>query len=142
MEKSQIGFASFECTRKQALRGGWGVTRISRTQRPIGGRKITTADEGLSRTSTLAQVKAVRNLGSIPLIVLAGAKPPDVSPHDESEVELLLRYMDHRVHVTQAHLATLSTCGRQIVLPNVGHGIPAEAPDAIVDAVRSILNQR
>ncbi len=98
-------------------------------------------NEGLSRPETLAQVKAVRSLGSIPLIVLSGAKKPLVNVDDEYEVELLDRFMDYRVHVTQAQLATLSTHGRQIVLENVGHDIPSEAPEAIVDAVHDILRQ-
>jgi hypothetical protein len=42
---------------------------------------------------------------SIPLIVLSGAKRPEVNLDDEYESELLDRFMDYRVHVTQAHLA-------------------------------------
>ncbi len=99
-------------------------------------------NEGLSRPETLAQVKAVRSLGRIPLIVLSGAKKPAVSIEDDFEADLLDRFMDYRVHVTQAHLAKLSTRGRQIILANVGHDIPAEAPQAIVDAVRDVLLQR
>ncbi len=49
--------------------------------------------------------------------------------------------MEWRVHVTQANLAKLSKRGRQIILDNVGHGIPTEAPQAIVDAVRETLLQ-
>jgi pimeloyl-ACP methyl ester carboxylesterase len=97
--------------------------------------------EGLSRRETLAQVKAIRSLGSIPLIVLSGAKKPSVHLDDEAEIEQLDRFLDYRVHVTQAHLATLSTRGRQVVLNDVGHAIPTEAPEAIVDAVGGILAQ-
>ena len=98
-------------------------------------------NEGLSRPETLAQVKAVRSLGNIPLIVLSGAKKPDVRLDDQLDVELLDRFMERRVHVTQAHLATLSTRGRHIILTNVGHGIPTEAPEVIVDAVHELLRQ-
>jgi pimeloyl-ACP methyl ester carboxylesterase len=97
--------------------------------------------EGLSRPETLAQVKAVRNLGSIPMVVLSGAKKPAVRLDDDFEMELLDRFMNYRIHVTQAHLATLSTRGRQIILENIGHGIPTEAPETIVDAVRDVLRQ-
>jgi hypothetical protein len=55
---------------------------------------------------------------------------------------LARKAMDRRVHVTQAHLATLSTRRRQIILPDVGHGIPVAAPGAIVDAVRDVLRGR
>ena len=48
--------------------------------------------------------------------------------------------LQHRVHVTQAHLATLSTNGCQIVLNNVGHAIPTEAPEVVVSAVHYLLN--
>ena len=99
-------------------------------------------NEGLARAETFAQVRAVRSLGSIPLIVLSGAKKPTHDLDDEYENELLDRFMDYRVHVTQAHLATLSTRGRQIILENVGHGIPTEAPEAIVEAVRAVLCNR
>ena len=98
--------------------------------------------EILSRRATLAQVKAVRSLGGIPLIVLTGAMKPTVKLNDEHEVELLDQAMDRRVHVTQVHLATLSTHGRQIILQDVGHGIPVAAPAAIVDAVRDVLRGR
>jgi pimeloyl-ACP methyl ester carboxylesterase len=97
-------------------------------------------NEGLSRPETLRQVKAVKSLGNIPLLVLTGAKKPELQVSDEPEAELLNRFMEHRVHVTQAHLAALSTRGRQIILPNVGHGIPTEAPAAIVDAVRDLIS--
>ena len=97
-------------------------------------------NEGLSRPETLRQVKAVKSLGSIPIVVLTGAKKPELQVSDEPEAELLNRFMEHRVHVTQANLAALSTRGRQIILPNVGHGIPTEAPAAIVDAVRDLIS--
>jgi ABC-type lipopolysaccharide export system ATPase subunit len=70
---------------------------------------------------------------------VTGYLGPNGKLNDEHEVELLDQAMDRRVHVTQAHLAKLSTHGRQIILPNVGHGIPVAAPAAIVDAVRDVL---
>jgi pimeloyl-ACP methyl ester carboxylesterase len=96
-------------------------------------------NEGLARAATLSQVRAVRSLGSTPLIVLSGARMPPFVPDDDAENDLLERYMDFRVHRTQARLATLSTRGQQIVLKTVGHDIPVEAPEVIVEAVRAIL---
>jgi pimeloyl-ACP methyl ester carboxylesterase len=74
-----------------------------------------TLNEGMVRSESLAQVIAVRSLGDIPLIVLSGARKPSVnlSPADGEKLD---RFMDYRVHVTQTHLATLSTKGRQIIL--------------------------
>ena len=96
-------------------------------------------DEAIMRPETLAQVTAVRSLGKIPLIVLSGAEKPSVelSPAD---AEMLDRFMKHRVHVTQARLAALSTDGCQIVLKRVGHAIPTEAPAEVVSAVQYLLN--
>lgn len=96
-------------------------------------------NESTMRSETLAQVIAVKSLGSIPLIVLSGAQKPFVEL-STADAELLDRFMEHRVHVTQAHLATLSTNGCQIVLPNVGHAIPTQAPDEVVSAVRNLLS--
>lgn len=97
--------------------------------------------EALSRHETMAQVQAVRSLGSIPLVVLSGARKPSVHLDAQSDVELLDRFMDYRVHVTQAHLAALSTHGSQIILDKVGHAIPTEAPQAVVDAIADILSR-
>jgi pimeloyl-ACP methyl ester carboxylesterase len=97
--------------------------------------------ESLSRSGTLAQVKAIRGFGNIPLIVLTGAQKPVVHLDDESDVEKLDRYMEYRVHGSQAQLAKLSTRGRQIILEHVGHGIPLEDPQSIVKAMGDVLGQ-
>jgi hypothetical protein len=39
----------------------------------------------------------------------------------------------------QRHLAERSRRGRQVLVPNSGHGMPMEAPEAIVSAVREIV---
>jgi pimeloyl-ACP methyl ester carboxylesterase len=38
-----------------------------------------------------------------------------------------------------AHDAGLSTRGRYIVVPDSGHWIQLDAPDAVVDAIESVL---
>lgn len=40
----------------------------------------------------------------------------------------------------QPRLVHLSTRGKQVVLTDVGHDIPAQHPKAIVDAVREIYD--
>ena len=97
------------------------------------------AAEGLSRQESIWQVKAVRNLGDMPLIVLtAGGERRFDSPADR---EVALRrdaYFHYRVYVDQPRMLALSTHARQVVLES-GHGIPTEAPGAVVDAVREVL---
>jgi pimeloyl-ACP methyl ester carboxylesterase len=41
----------------------------------------------------------------------------------------------------QAKFATLSTNGREIVVPNAGHHIQLDAPDSVVDTIRRIVNR-
>jgi hypothetical protein len=43
------------------------------------------------------------------------------------------------MHEIQPRLARLSTRGRQVILKNSGHRIPDDAPEAIVEAVQSIM---
>jgi pimeloyl-ACP methyl ester carboxylesterase len=97
--------------------------------------------EALSQGETLRQVRAVRSLGSVPLIVLTGAQKPVVHLDDESDGEKLDRFMQQRVYGSQAQLARLSTRGRQIILEHVGHGIPLKDPQSIVKAMRDVLGQ-
>jgi pimeloyl-ACP methyl ester carboxylesterase len=84
--------------------------------------------EGIDRDRTIAQVRAVHSLGSMPLVVLtaAGGNPHSAFMHD-------------RIYTKQARLATLSTRGRQVILENSGHGIPSDAPEAVIEAVRSVM---
>jgi pimeloyl-ACP methyl ester carboxylesterase len=66
-------------------------------------------------------------LGDRPLIVLTRGKQPDTG------------YERIWMHEIQASLAHLSTQGRQVILTTSGHMIPEEAPEAILEAVRSVV---
>ena len=92
--------------------------------------------EGDYREETKAQVRAVKDLGDMPLIVLTAAAGIPKGD-DEASIEMAA-YMDKRIHVTQAHLATLSTRGRQYLVQS-GHGIPQDAPDAVIAAVKQVV---
>ncbi len=93
--------------------------------------------EGIDREQSVAQVRAVHSLGKVPLVVLTAAGG---IPHgDDEESQAIAAFMHWRIYTTQAHLATLSTGGRQIILEHSGHMIPYDAPDAVTEAVRSVL---
>jgi pimeloyl-ACP methyl ester carboxylesterase len=82
------------------------------------------------------QVKAAGNLGNRPLIVLTAGKPYDPDPlltNEQMERQNRLWIND-----LQAGLARLSTHGKQIVVPDSGHMIPLEQPDAVVSAIREV----
>lgn len=82
------------------------------------------------------QARAAGTLGDKPLVVLTGARssPGDgLSPRDAEAC--------HRIWVEdlQPRLAALSTNATRIVLPDSGHDIPADRPDAITSAIRHVI---
>ena len=93
-----------------------------------------TTREGLDEDESARQVRAVRNLGSIPLIVLTAGR---IMP---GQSVMLAAYMKNRIYGAQAALAKLSSRGEQRILPFSGHGIPFDDPDAIVDAVQLVFS--
>jgi len=93
--------------------------------------------EGLTRAESVRQVKAVRNLGNVPLLVLTAARR--FTPRgDSDEARALEAYYQYRVYRDQPRMLTLSTCARQVLVDS-GHGMPEEAPDAVTHAVREVL---
>ena len=50
-------------------------------------------------------------------------------------------YQQAWIHEIQPKLLRLSTQGKQIVVMNSGHGIPQEAPKAVVDAIQEVVAQ-
>jgi pimeloyl-ACP methyl ester carboxylesterase len=73
--------------------------------------------ENLPRSVT--QLDESAGMGDLPLIVLSAAKPLAEHEHD----------------------ARLSTRGRYIVVPDSGHWMQLDAPDAVVQAVIDIVAQ-
>jgi pimeloyl-ACP methyl ester carboxylesterase len=94
------------------------------------------SDDYLAEISAKVYAESQRNahpLGDVPLIVLARSRsdyPPEVAA---------MLIVEHNAQ--QAKFATLSTNGREIVVPNAGHHIQLDAPDSVVDAIRRIVNR-
>ena len=76
-------------------------------------------------------------LGNKPLLVLA-ATQQDEALRDALSQEDFSRFQELWVGTLQPRLAKLSTRGKQITMSDVGHNIPTQCPEAIVDAVRQI----
>jgi hypothetical protein len=93
--------------------------------------------ETKSVPESIRQVLAVRDLGNMPLIVLTAGKRFPPSP-DPEETRHLDAYFQYRVYKDQPRMLALSSRSRQIVV-QAGHGIPYEAPEAVIDAVREVL---
>jgi pimeloyl-ACP methyl ester carboxylesterase len=82
---------------------------------------------------------AARNAGPVgdcPLVVLAAGKywAPDGLEKEAQE------YHEVWVHQLQSSLAKLSTRGREIIV-DAHHGIAGEAPEAVVSAVRQVVEE-
>jgi hypothetical protein len=92
-----------------------------------------------NRGVSAAQVRAIRSLGNIPLVVLTAAAT--VPPPGSAMASAWAEHMRNRIYVTQARLATLSTRGKQIILQYSSHDIPAQAPDEVVSAVRAVSGE-
>ena len=94
------------------------------------------SDDYLAEISAKVYAESQANahpLGDVPLIVLARSRsdyPPDVAAMLTAE---------HNAQ--QAKFATLSTKGTEIIVPNAGHHIQLDAPDAVVDAIRRLVDR-
>jgi len=77
-------------------------------------------------------------IGDKPLIVLTGGKPWGNTGDPEVDRQGAA-YKQVWIHEIQPKLTRLSTRGRQIIVPNAGHGIPDDAPEAVVSATREVV---
>jgi pimeloyl-ACP methyl ester carboxylesterase len=76
------------------------------------------------------------NLGDRPLIVLTASKMTFTpEPFLTKEVEDKLRNVFHEL---QAEQARLSTRGKQVIVPDSGHVIMFDRPDAVISAIREV----
>jgi len=92
--------------------------------------------EGNAFSDSVSQVRAAGNLGDRPLVVLTAGKPYD--PDSVLTQEQLDKEGNLWINVLQAEEAHLSTRGKQIVVPDSGHMIPFERPDAVVSAIKEV----
>lgn len=81
----------------------------------------TAAREAVSATESMAQVRATRGLGDIPLIVMTSMAIPSSWMGLAKE------------------MAGLSTQGRHVVVEGTGHYIQLGRPDAVIEAVRQVV---
>jgi pimeloyl-ACP methyl ester carboxylesterase len=98
------------------------------------------AGEFAALNQSSSEVRASGKLGDMPLVVLTAGKfviddshlPPGVTRKDLEEYH---RQWVEDLQVREVHL---STRGKQIIVPDSGHRIPLERPDAIISAIREI----
>lgn len=98
----------------------------------------TVAATGVVAPDSYEQARAAGGLGDRPLIVLTRGKLPEPTG-DPAIDRAAADYQRRWMHELQAQLARLSTRGRQVIVDSSGHGIPEEAPDAVIDAIRDVV---
>lgn len=106
----------------------WDVLARLRRQR---NRALADAQEG-PEVATADLVRSAGGLEDMPLIVLTQGR----RPQDPNSVGARVQrdWID-----LQRRFAQRSRRGRQVMVTNSGHGIPLEAPDAVVAAVREVV---
>ena len=105
----------------------WDILARLRRQRNVA---LADAKVGPGRASD-DLVRSTGGLEEMPLIVLTQG---DASSPSSASPGVLRGWVD-----LQRRLAERSRRGRQVLVPDSGHGIPVEAPDAVIGAVREIV---
>jgi pimeloyl-ACP methyl ester carboxylesterase len=106
----------------------WNV--LSRLRRQ---RKLSFADANIApERVTAALMRTTGGLENLPLIVLTQGKP--IPDGQSIEAHVRRGWVD-----LQRELAGRSRRGRQVLVLTSDHGIPQEAPDAVIAAVREIV---
>ena len=91
----------------------------------------TVYSEMATLKESFEQVRAVKSLSALPLIVLTqGAKDPDMSD------ERWQRWQELQVNLT-----SLSSNSHQVIASNSGHLIPLDQPELVVDAVHQLVER-
>jgi len=83
-----------------------------------------------------------RNYGAMPIIVLTSTKVPEMPPGtpDAANARATFAAMDAEMHRGHAELAALSSRGVQRLVPDSGHYIQLDRPDAVIAAIEEVIS--
>lgn len=83
-----------------------------------------------------------RDYGDMPLIVLTSTKVPELPPGspDAASARATFAAMDAEMHRGHAELAALSSRGVQRLVPDSGHYIQLDQPDAVIGAINEVIS--
>ena len=84
------------------------------------------------------QARTADHIGDKPFVVLTASRVIDPGLKAALSEEDQMAYEQIWVNDLQLRLAHLSKRGRRLVVPNSGHDMPKDRPDAIVTAVREL----
>ena len=83
-----------------------------------------------------------RNYGEMPIIVLTSTKVPELPPGtpDAASARATFAAMDAEMHRGHAELAALSSLGVQRLVPDSGHYIQLDQPNAVIGAITEVVS--
>jgi len=96
-------------------------------------------DESVSVGENLVAVRAARidTLGNLPLVVLSAPDQfANLEKHLSAEDAGQFRVVTEEL---QAELTALSSRGKRVIVRNSGHYIQVEQPEAVIDAIREVV---
>ena len=100
--------------------------------------------ENMDLDASVAQVAAAGDLGNMPLVVLGAGQeenedpPPGIAQAAVDELNAVMGWLGPEL---QLDLANLSTNGRYLLVEGSGHFIHLDRPDAVIDAINSVLGR-
>jgi len=109
-----------------------------RTFMTTGYRNPTQSTEGIDIPATVAEVAAAGDLGDRPLLVLVAGIPTVIAPGLPPDLEAQLNQLLQQTLPDE--LLALSSFSMRLPVDDSGHNIPQEQPDAVVVAVRTMLD--
>jgi len=131
-----------ECTAAPHLPSAFSLLEVSLTRLNADSARLLTQASSLDNfvESQREAINPQRRYGDMPLMVLTAGRrdpPPDASADVREQVPLFYR------EATRAHeaYAALSTRGQDQLVPDSGHNIPAEKPEAVLAAVNRVLTE-
>ena len=84
-------------------------------------------------------VKPKRHYGEMPIIVLTSTKLPEMPPDTPANVHAEFAALNAEMHRGHAELAALSSRGVQRRVPDSGHYIQSDQPDAVIGAIEEVI---
>jgi pimeloyl-ACP methyl ester carboxylesterase len=97
----------------------------------------TDISTGVMVSESYKEAHELATTGNRPLIVMTAGRP---QPWQDPEMgRQAAAYQQVWIHEIQAQLTRLSSRGRQIVVEDSGHGIPDEAPQTVISAIREVV---
>ncbi|MBK7928704.1 MAG: alpha/beta hydrolase [Bryobacterales bacterium] len=90
--------------------------------------------------SSSEQARAADHMNGKALVVLTAGRPIDAALRAALSADDQRAFEQTWVNDLQLRLTRLSARGKRIIVPDSGHDIPGERPDAVIAAIREVCN--